>query len=121
MSSPDLFTVTEAAVVLRIGRTTAYELARRDLATGGGEGLGVIRVGGQLRVPRAALERLIGAPIETPESAGPGPVPRASPATESVVVPLGVVPDVTPARVGHPSARTPRRRLVSVDQLRFDA
>ena len=54
MSLPELFTVTEAAVVLRIGRTTAYELARRDLATGGGEGLGVIRVGGQLRIPRVA-------------------------------------------------------------------
>ena len=40
MSTPDLFTITEAAVVLRIGRTTAYELARRDLASGGGEGLG---------------------------------------------------------------------------------
>ena len=47
MSTPELFTVTEAAVVLRIGRTTAYELARRDLAAGGGEGLGVIRVGGR--------------------------------------------------------------------------
>ena len=33
MSTPDLFTITEAAVVLRIGRTTAYELARRDLAS----------------------------------------------------------------------------------------
>jgi hypothetical protein len=55
MSTPELFTVTEAAVVLRIGRTTAYELARRDLAAGGGEGLGVIRVGGQLRVPRVGI------------------------------------------------------------------
>ena len=78
MSTPDLFTITEAAVVLRIGRTTAYELARRDLATGGGEGLGVIRVGGQLRVPRAALERLIGAPIETSVTPGPGPVATAA-------------------------------------------
>ena len=115
MSTPDLFTITEAAVVLRIGRTTAYELARRDLATGGGEGLGVIRVGGQLRVPRAALERLIGAPIETSVTPGPGPVAAAA-------APLTVVPDATRARVDHPSATSGRRRrLVSVDQLRFDA
>lgn len=36
MTVPDLFTVTEAALILRVGRTTAYELAARDLATGGG-------------------------------------------------------------------------------------
>jgi hypothetical protein len=58
--------VTEAAAVLRIGRAASYELARRDLATGGGEGLGVVRVGGQLRVPRAALERLVGGPLSWP-------------------------------------------------------
>ena len=66
MPTPDLLTVTEAAAVLRIGRTASYELARRDLATGGGEGLGVLRVGGQLRVPRAALERLVGGPLSWP-------------------------------------------------------
>lgn len=66
MPTPDLFTVTEAAAVLRIGRTASYELARRDLATGGGEGLGVVRVGGKLRVPRAALERLVGGPLSWP-------------------------------------------------------
>ena len=117
MSLPELFTVTEAAVVLRIGRTTAYELARRDLATGGGEGLGVIRVGGQLRVPRVALERLIGAPVGTPVTTGP-----TVPSVPDTVVPLDVVPDPSPARVDHPSAASGRRRrLVSVDQLRFDS
>lgn len=35
MSGPDLFTIAEVAVILRIGRTTEYELAARDLATGG--------------------------------------------------------------------------------------
>lgn len=45
MPTPELFTVTEAAIVLRIGRTTAYELARRDLATDGGEGLDVRLIG----------------------------------------------------------------------------
>ena len=55
---PRFLTVEEAAVVLRIGRTSAYELARRWLATGGREGLPVIRLGRTLRVPRAAIERL---------------------------------------------------------------
>jgi excisionase family DNA binding protein len=61
-TSPFL-TVEEAAVVLRIGRTAAYELAREFLANGGSSGLPVIRMGRQLRVPRAALEALAGGPI----------------------------------------------------------
>ena len=71
MPPPDLFTVSEAAVVLRIGRTTAYDLARRDLATSGGEGLEVRRIGGQLRIPRSALERLAGGPISWPDGTAP--------------------------------------------------
>ena len=63
MAVPDLLTIEEAAAVLRIGRTTAYELANRDLATGGGEGLGVVRVGRLLRVRRTALEALVGGPL----------------------------------------------------------
>jgi len=49
--------------VLRIGRTAAYLLAQRDLATDGSEGLHVVRVGRLLRVPRTALETLVGGPI----------------------------------------------------------
>ena len=52
--------------MLRIGRTAAYQLAQRDLATGGAEGLHVVRVGRLLRVPRAALEALAGGPIALP-------------------------------------------------------
>jgi len=55
---PQFLTVEEAAAVLRIGRTSAYELARRWLATSGREGLPVIRLGRTLRVPQAALERI---------------------------------------------------------------
>ena len=119
MSTPDLLTITEAAVVLRIGRTTAYELARRDLATGGGEGLGVIRVGGQLRVPRVALERMIGAPIVL--SVETGAVDGSSGSVAAAVLPAAI-PNPTPARVDHTSdGPGRRRRLVSMDQLRFDS
>jgi hypothetical protein len=55
-----LLTVDEAARVLRIGRSLAYELARRYLLSGGREGLPVIRVGSCcLRVPRWALMELV--------------------------------------------------------------
>jgi hypothetical protein len=58
--------VEEAAAVLRIGRTSAYDLARQFLATNGAVGLPVVRVGRQLRVPRFQLERLAGGPITWP-------------------------------------------------------
>lgn len=54
-----VLTVEEAADVLRIGRGTAYALARRFRETGGREGLPVIVLGRSLRVPRAGLERLL--------------------------------------------------------------
>ena len=89
MSGPDLFTIAEVAAILRIGRTTAYELAARDLATGGGEGLGAVRVGNQLRVRRTSLEAMIGGPLSWPVSAGP--------ARSSNVVRLAAVPERTEA------------------------
>lgn len=60
---PSLLTVEEAAAVMRIGRTKAYAMAREWRATGGGSGLPVIDFGNTLRVPRHALEQVIGAPI----------------------------------------------------------
>jgi hypothetical protein len=57
---PPLLTVEEAARVLRIGRSLAYQLARRYLASDETEGLPVIRFGQAcLRVPRWALLELI--------------------------------------------------------------
>lgn len=56
---PAVLTVEEAAAVLRIGRGAAYELARRFRVTGGKEGLPVVTLGRSLRVPRAALLRLL--------------------------------------------------------------
>ena len=64
---PDLLRIEEAAWVLQIGRTTAYALARRYLASDGAEGLPAVWVGRQLHVPRLALEeRWVGGPITWP-------------------------------------------------------
>lgn len=53
-SEPHTLTVEQAASVLGIGRTLAYEAAR---TTGNIGGIPVLRVGRRLLVPRAALER----------------------------------------------------------------
>ena len=52
---PDMLRVDEAAEVLRISRSRAYEEVNRYLRTGGAEGLPVIRIGRSLRVPKWAL------------------------------------------------------------------
>ena len=62
-SFPAFLTIGEAAAVLRIGRTVAYALAKLYEASDGTEGLPVVRIGRQLRVPRAHLEALAGAPL----------------------------------------------------------
>jgi excisionase family DNA binding protein len=70
---PDLLTVMEAAGVLRVGRTTAYDLVGKFLATEGADGMPCIRVGGQLRVPRVLFEEWLGfritvwPPLEAPD------------------------------------------------------
>ena len=56
---PAMLTVDEAARVLRIGRSLAYQLASRYLEGGGTDGLPVLRLGGVLRVPSFALRELI--------------------------------------------------------------
>lgn len=66
MDSPDVvaapesvvMTVDEAAQVLRIGRSLAYQLANEYLATGGVVGMPVVRIGTCFRVPRWALLEL---------------------------------------------------------------
>lgn len=58
-SAPLTYTVEEAARLLRIGRTTAYALAKEWRTTGGRSGLPVLELGRSLRVPRAALARLL--------------------------------------------------------------
>jgi hypothetical protein len=56
---PLLLTVGQAARLLCIGRTLAYDLARRYEASGGVEGLPVMRLGGCLKVPTWALLELV--------------------------------------------------------------
>ena len=65
---PEFLTVAEAAGVLRLGRSQAYELAKLYRVTGGAEGLPVISLGRRLRVPRAALQRLMDAAPPPPSS-----------------------------------------------------
>ena len=76
MDDNDFLTVLEAAKVLRLGRTCAYELAARYEETGGAEGLPVVRLGRLLRVPRGRLEQLNGGPLRAVPS---GPAADAAP------------------------------------------
>ncbi len=55
----DLFlTVEEAATMLRIGRSSAYEQCRLYLHTGGEDGIPCIRIGRTIRVPRNSVDAL---------------------------------------------------------------
>lgn len=74
MSHPNFFTVVEAARVLRIGRTAAYEQSKVYRATEGAAGLPVVKMGGRLLVPRHQLELLAGGPLSEPEER---PEPKA--------------------------------------------
>ncbi len=75
---PDFLTVREVAEVYRISRTTAYKEVQRFLDTGGREGIPVLLVGGQRRIPRQKLEPLAGGPIHLPAAnAGPRELPAA--------------------------------------------
>ena len=67
---PIALTVAEAAAVLRISRTTLYELIRRWHATGGAEGLRAVRLGRSLRVRRIAILEFLGIIRPHPEVEG---------------------------------------------------
>ena len=59
-SLPLLLTIDEAARVLRISRSLAYQLAREYEASGGTSGIPVLRLGAScLRVPGWALNELV--------------------------------------------------------------
>ena len=82
---PDFLTLEEAARIARIGRTTAYDIAREFEATAGASGLPVVRFGKQLRIPRYRLEEWLGGPITWPILDDDAPV--ASPSASITSVP----------------------------------
>ena len=107
---PDFLTVEEAGAVLRLSRGKAYELAREFLATGGASGMPVIRLGRQLRVPRALLEQWIGGPITwpIPTTHPTEPVAIASPVASKSSRSHATRPPVRRSpRVDHPSIPFP--------------
>ena len=107
---PDFLTVEEAGAVLRLSRGKAYELAREFLATGGASGMPVIRLGRQLRVPRALLEQWIGGPITwpIPTTRPTEPVAIASPVASKSSRSHATRPPVRRSpRVDHPSIPFP--------------
>lgn len=93
-------TVEEAAALLRIGRTKAYDMTREWRATGGKSGLPVLDCSNVLRVPVYPLSEMLGVdvtellamvragasiaePAPTPEPAqAPAPVPSPTPAAK---------------------------------------
>lgn len=76
-------TVEEAALILGVGRTSAYAATKRWRKTGGPEGIKVVSVAGCLRVPVAWLEELAGCPIDVDEVLAPAPI-EVEPPVESV-------------------------------------
>jgi hypothetical protein len=105
---PDFFTVEEAARILRIGRTAAYDLARKWRATDGREGLPVVVFGRLLRVPRAALEEISGGPLVT------GSAVLADTAGRAVAqpAPAPAPPPLSPAGVHRRSGKHSRPRPI---------
>ena len=64
MDIPPFLRIEDAARILDISRSTAYEQTALWLHTGGLEGLPVIRIGRCLRVPRPALLAMLGSTAE---------------------------------------------------------
>jgi excisionase family DNA binding protein len=113
MGAPALYTVEEAAKVLRIGRTKAYALTQEWRATDGRSGLPVVDFGHVLRVPRAALEELLGVDLPAPAPTPPSGDRRGgTPDTGALQgeAERAVTGPVVPA----PSRRSPKRRSRAV-------
>lgn len=102
--------MAETQRVLRMGRTKLYELLAEWRESGGQSGLRVIELGNALRVPRAALEELIGGPVHVP------PEPAAD-----VQAPALVVAATNDARDPAPRFRQrPSRRPGTVPVAQLD-
>jgi excisionase family DNA binding protein len=66
---PPLLTVEQAAKVLQIGRSKAYELTVEYERTGGTSGLPFVWIGNQKRIPRDALAAFIERQLHRPPAA----------------------------------------------------
>jgi Helix-turn-helix domain len=66
---PDMLRVDEAAALLRISRSRAYEEVGLFQHTHGAKGLPSIRIGRCLRVPKRALVAWIDAQLAGPDAA----------------------------------------------------
>src|SRR6266516_1825880 len=104
---PDLLTVEEAARAARIGRTKAYAMARQWRDSGGRSGLPVVDFGHVLRVPRRALEELMGAELTDVPT---GDEVAASHEHAATPGPPVTQPEPPPERAVAPAARRATRR-----------
>lgn len=126
---PDLLTVEEAARLIRVGRTKAYAMTREWRATDGRSGLPCVDFGHVLRVPRHALEELIGAHLDDDDrpaaaDVGSGRGDTSGPRDAALSAPPGDAspePDPRDSRAERPSRKrasnSPRASNRSSNQL----
>ncbi len=103
----EFLTVEQTAVVCGIGRTSAYQLARRAADHGEGD-FPAVRFGKQLRVPRKKLEELIGGPITLPTDPPAAPPSTSTASTTSSGSP---VERATSPKRSAPSANADQQSL----------
>lgn len=113
--APALYTVEEAARVLRIGRTKAYAMTRQWRDSGGRAGLPVVDFGHLLRVPRAALEDLLGVELQDV----PDPVPAERPPAAGDHPAVDPATETTDATLSRPARRS-RSRSVPASSAQLD-
>lgn len=105
--------------MLRLGRTKMYALVNEWRRTGGASGLKVVDFGDALRVPRHAVEELVGGPIHVPTTASPVPAePTATSPTLGLVAnddTSTAAPKTSSTRSRRPSRRGPRRPADQLD------
>jgi excisionase family DNA binding protein len=89
-----LLSVAEAAVLLGIDRATCYRAIRNDTFP-----VPVVRLGGRIRIPRRAVERLLDGAQPTAGSQSP----QLTPAVDS----CPVCGSLTPVAASSPSRRRP--------------
>lgn len=113
-----LLTVEEAGGVLRIGRTKAYAMAREWRETEGRSGLPVIDLGHVLRVPRRALEELLGSElIDVPNLHPRDNESQPEASSEPPPMPVNVSTETPPFEQIPRTFRNRRRRETMTDQL----